>query len=410
MNSFRSFLEAVQLALRSILRQKRRSFLTALGIAVGIASVVTVTALSRSARESVQKQISQLGSNALMVFPRSARPSGVKSATGGSKLSRDDASALEREGLSIKAAAPFYRASIQVVREGSNASASAVGTTLPYFEIRNWNLARGELWTPSAETLGARVAILGSETAANLFGKGDPVGQRVRIGRHSYEVLGVLEEKGQSPFGQNQDEIVLMPMQTMVSRITGGRRNEVHAIIFSAVSSETTLRAKSQAEGLLRQRHGIREGDDDDFMVRSQAEFQAMQEAIYSTLTLLLLGAAAVSLTVGGVGIMNIMLVSVAQRTREIGIRVAVGAHARDIMLQFLTEAVMLCGLGGLLGIGLGYAVLGVLQVTLGWIVTVHLPALFIALGTSTAVGLVFGFFPARNAARLDPVVALGRE
>jgi putative ABC transport system permease protein len=297
-----------------------------------------------------------------------------------------------------------------VIYEGQNADATLVGTRIGYFEIRSWKVARGELWSPASENLSERVVVIGGQTATTLFGSLDPVGRTVRLGRHAYRVLGVLEEKGPSPFGRSQDEIVLMPITTMRSHVVATRPGEVHAILLSATSAATTERAKRQAEAILRQRHRIGEGDEDDFAVRSQAEFQAIQEAIYAALSALLVSIAAVSLVVGGIGVMNIMLVSVTERTREIGIRMAIGAREADILLQFLLEALVLATLGGLVGSALGYGAIVGLARALDWPMKLEPVALATALGVSTAIGLIFGSFPARRAARMDPVTALGRE
>ena len=401
---------ALAMALRAVRRNKLRAGLTILGITIGVAAVVTVIALGRGARENVNAQISNLGSNALMVFPRSARASGVRSTSVGSRLSELDVEMLLRESTSILQAAPFMRSSGQVVFEGTNTSPTIIGTRLPYFSIRNWKVQSGALWSATAESLGDRSVVIGRVTARELFGRDDPVGRTVRIGRHPYQVIGVLEEKGQTPFGQSQDEVVLMPITTMRSYMLFTRPHEVHAILFNATGAETTERAKRQAESILRQRHRIKDGDEDDFRVRSQAEFQAMQDAIYGALSILLVSIACVSLVVGGIGVMNIMLVSVAERTREIGIRMAIGAREWDIMAQFLIEALALAILGGLVGTALGYlAILG-FRTALDWPMKLELMSLLLAVGVSSTIGLVFGFFPARRAARMDPVAALGRE
>jgi putative ABC transport system permease protein len=407
--SLTRFLSAVWIALRAVRRNTLRAALTILGITIGVAAVVTVTALASGARASVSAQISNLGSNSLIVFARSARASGVRT-TAGSKLSEMDSQALVRESTSIHLAAPFLRASGQVIYESRNASPTLVGTRLSYFEIRNWNIDRGELWTAASENISEKVVVIGAQTATDLFGPLDPVGRTLRIGRYAYRVLGVLEEKGPSPFGQSQDEIVLMPITTMRSHVIATRPGETHAIVMSATSAETSDRAKQQAEAILRQRHHIGENDEDDFVVRSQAEFQAMQDAIYAALSALLVSIAAVSLVVGGIGVMNIMLVSVTERTREIGIRLAIGAREADILLQFLLEALVLATLGGLVGSALGYSMVFVFSRAIGWSMKIEPTALAVALGVSTAIGLIFGFFPARRAARLDPVNALGRE
>ncbi len=401
---------AVVIALRAVRRNKLRAALTILGITIGIAAVVTVTALATGARENINNQISNLGSNALIVFARSVRASGARTAQTGSRLSELDSAALVRDSTSIKAAAPFLRAGGQVIYEGQNSKPSIIGSRMSYFEIRNWKVTNGEIWSATAESVSEKVVVIGVQTAKDLFGSLDPVGRTVRIGRHPYRVLGVLEEKGPSPFGQSQDDIVLMPITTMRSHILVTRPFEIHAIMMSATSAETTERAKRQAESILRQRHRIDEGGEDDFIIRSQAEFRAMQDAIYGALSALLIGIAAVSLVVGGIGVMNIMLVSVTERTREIGIRMAIGAREADILIQFLLEALTLATLGGLVGTAFGYGIIVAFSKALDWSMKLEPTALAIALGTSSVIGLVFGFFPARRAARMDPVQALGRE
>jgi len=407
---FLRFYASIMIALRAVRRNKLRAGLTTLGIMIGVAAVVTVTALAKSARESVTSQVSALGNNALIVFPRSARASGAKDSSVASKLVESDAKAIVHESTSVSSAAPFLRLSALLVHEGENATASAIGTKLDYFEIRNWKIASGDVWTREAENTGDKVCLLGKDTAQSLFGPEDPVGQSVRIGRFYFEVVGILEEKGQSPFGQNQDEIVVMPISTMRATMIKSRPGEIHAILFSATTAETTTQAQRQAEAILRDRHHIAEGQDDDFQVHSQAEFQALQDSIFGMLTFLLVGIAAVSLVVGGIGVMNIMLVSVTERTREIGIRMAIGAREGDILVQFLVEALVLATLGGISGTILGYTAVGLFAYALGWSLVPDATTLTIALGTSTTIGLVFGFVPAYRAAGLDPVRALGRE
>jgi len=402
-------LPSILIAFRAVLRNKLRAALTILGITIGVAAVVTMTALGKSARESVTSKVQSLGSNALMIFPRSSRSSGVRSSTG-SRLSELDCEALVRESTSIHLATPFMRANAQAVYEGSNTKSSAIGVRLPYFEIRNLKVIEGEQWTPAAESINEKVVVIGKTTAHDLFGSQDPIGRSIRIGRYPYRVIGLLEEKGQSPFGEDMDQIILMPITTLRTHILGAKPNDTHGIMLSATSPETTERAKNQATAILMQRHHIKEGDDPDFVVRSQAEFQAMQDSIFGMLSLLLVCIAAISLVVGGIGVMNIMLVSVTERTREIGIRMAIGAREMDILVQFLMEAIVLSIGGGLIGTAIGYAAITGLGYALGWSMKLDPSSLTIALGVSSAIGIVFGFFPARRAAKLDPVQALARE
>ncbi len=405
-------LAAVSIAGRAIVRNTLRAVLTIVGIMIGIAAVVTMTALGRGAREAVGGQIASLGSNALIVFPESTRTSGARSGAGGtgSRLSELDCEGLVQGSTSIAAASPFMNAIAQVIYEGENAKPMIIGTRLDYFTIRNWGLTRGALWDTSQESVGARVALIGTTTARDLFGTVDPLGRTIRIGKYPYTVIGILEEKGASPLGQNQDQVVVMPITTMRSKVLPTRAHDVHGLMLSATSPDTTDRAKVQAEAILRQRHRIADGDEDDFVVRSQAEFQALQESVFGALSALLVSIAAISLVVGGIGVMNIMLVGVTERTREIGIRMAIGARELDILVQFLIEAVLLSLLGGVAGTLLGYAAIRGLGSALDLPLTLDRDALYAALVVSTAVGVVFGFFPARRAAQLDPVVALGRE
>jgi len=403
------FLSSVAIALRSVLRNKLRAALTIVGITIGIAAVVTMTALAAGARTQIGGQIASLGTNSLVVFPQSSRSSGAKTTTG-SKLSEGDCQALERESTSIRAAVPFMRSSAQVVYEGRNIKAEVIGSRSTYLDVRNWNITRGEGWTPSSENVSEKAVLIGANTTKELFGTTDPVGRTIRIGKYPYRVIGVLEEKGPSPFGQSQDDVVIMPITTMRSHVRFARPGETDAIFMSATTPETTERAKKQAEAILRQRHHIQEGEEDDFLIRSQAEIKELQESITGLLSMLLVGIAAVSLIVGGIGVMNIMLVSVTERTREIGIRMAIGAREADILTQFLVEALVLTTLGGLSGTAIAYGATFGLSKALEQPMQISGVALVIALTTSTGIGLVFGFFPAYRAAMMDPVQALGRE
>ena len=404
-------LSATLLALRAIRRNVLRATLTVFGILIGITAVCVVTALGRGASASVGNSISNLGSNLIFVFPQTANVTGAKGQQGsGARLTEDDARAIMRESTSVRTWAPVRRAPAQAVFEGRNVATNAIGSTRAYLDVRSWKLEKGDLWEESSENVKEKVCIIGTTVRDGLFGTVDPIGQTVRVGRHPYKVLGVLESKGQAPFGGDQDDIVLMPIGTFASHISWAPKGFAGVLMISAQSAEVTDRAVDQITSILRQRHHIGPGKEPDFAVRSQAEFQAAQKAITGSLTVLLLAVAAVSLLVGGIGVMNIMLVSVAERTREIGIRMAIGAQEADILVQFLVEAIVLSLLGGIAGIGLSFAIVALIGRALGWPMTVEPTALFLALGTSTAIGVVFGFFPARRAAQLDPIQALGRE
>lgn len=387
-----------------------RSSLTVLGIAIGVAAVVSVTALSDGARTTVGGQISQLGSNVLIVFPRNSAASGARDVRSGSRLSDRDIPLLLQGSTSIAAAAPVMFARSQLVSEGQNVAATAIGTTSPYFDMRQWYPTEGRLWSEEEQNLGERVVLLGAQAAKDLFPGRSAVDQSVRIGRHSYRVLAVLAEKGTSPFGQNQDEVAFLPIRSMRARVKGSANASVDGILVSATREDVQTRAQQQTEEILRAAHGTTSPDDDDFVVRSQAEFKALQDTILGAVTLLLIGVAAISLAVGGIGVMNIMLVSVTERTREIGIRMAVGARERDILLQFLLEALLMAIAGGAVGTALAWGVVEIVSSVSGWPMQLSGLALAVALGVSTGIGLVFGLIPAAKAARLEPVKALGRE
>jgi putative ABC transport system permease protein len=406
-----AFITGVRLAIRSIVRSTLRASLTILGILIGVAAVVTVTALGAGARDQVADQIQAMGSNVIMIAPQSAAASGARGALGaGARLTEDDGKAIVRDAVSVAAVAPALRARAQFVAGERNWSSQVIGSNRSFFRVRNWNVRRGAQWDEHDEATKAKVCVLGSTVATKLFGDQDPIGRTVRTGRYTFRVVGVLESKGEAPFGGDQDNMVLMPIGTMRGRVMKTAPGFAGVLLTSATSAETTERAVKQIDSILRQRHGIAEGRDADFWIRTQQEFQAMQGAIYSLLTVLLVCIAAVSLVVGGIGVMNIMLVSVTERTREIGIRMAIGARAADIMLQFLVEAVVLALIGGVAGALTGIGAIAVLGGSLGWPMKLDPVALAVAVATSAATGIAFGFFPARRAAGLDPIVALRHE
>ena len=406
-----AFITGVRLAVRSIVRSTLRASLTILGILIGVAAVVTVTALGAGARDQVSDQIQNMGSNVIMIAPQSAAASGARGAVGaGARLTEDDGKAIVRDAVSVSAVAPALRARAQFVAGERNWSAQVIGSNRSFFTVRSWAVKTGAQWDEHDEATKAKVCVLGSTVATKLFGDQDAVGRTVRTGRYTFRVVGVLESKGEAPFGGDQDNMVLMPIGTMRGRIMRTAPGFAGVLLVSATSADTTQRAVKQIQGILRQRHHIAEDREPDFWIRTQQEFQAMQGAIYSLLTVLLVCIAAVSLVVGGIGVMNIMLVSVTERTREIGIRMAIGARANDIMLQFLVEAVVLALIGGIAGALTGIGAIAVLGGTLGWPMKLDPVALGIAVATSAATGIAFGFFPARRAAGLDPIVALRHE
>jgi len=404
-------MEALRTAIRAIVKSGLRAALTVLGIAIGVIAVVVVTALATGARENVAKQIESLGSNFVIVFPQASTASGARGAQGsGPRLTEDDGRAIQSEAVSVAAVAPVLRARAQLVAGDKNTSTSVIGSNRNFFKVRSWKIARGVAWEDHDEATKTKVLILGSTVAKNLFGDADPIGQTVRIGRHPYKVIGLLETKGQAPIGGDQDDIAVMPIGTLRARVMRTPPGFAGALMISATSAETTDRAVGQIASILRQRHRIPEDREPDFAVRTQKEFQAMQQTIYGLLTVLLVGVAAVSLVVGGIGVMNIMLVSVAERTREIGIRMAIGAREADVRNQFLLEALLLAAIGGVIGATLGTGLVIGLEKTFEWPMSISPGALAISVGTSALTGIVFGFVPARRASRLDPIEALRRE
>jgi putative ABC transport system permease protein len=310
----------------------------------------------------------------------------------------------------VAAVSPAIRASSQVVFGDKNTPTNVSGVNLPYFTIRNWALSHGTFWTEHDEVLKTKTCVLGSTVKRKLFGDTDPVGQTIRIGRYPFRVTGVLESKGDAPFGGDQDDIVIMPITSFRARILKVPPDFAGVLMISATSAETTERAVKQIDAILRQRHHIAEGRAPDFEIHTQKEFQAMQSVIYNLMTLLLVAVAAISLFVGGIGVMNIMLVSVTERTREIGIRMAIGARAHDIRTQFLVEAILLTLLGGILGALLGLGAIATIRHFLEWKMAASPLALSVSIATSALTGIAFGFFPARRAAHLDPIEALRHE
>jgi putative ABC transport system permease protein len=401
---------ALLVALGALRRNALRGVLTAFGILIGVAAVTIVVALGEGATKAVSGRIDSLGENALIVIPRETQQSGIRDESSPPLLTEGDAAALAREAHGVTAAAPLLTGFSQVAWRDSNTTVQVIGTTRDFFKARAWKVHSGSLWAAGAENIGEKVVVVGTTVKDELFHGEDPVGHTVRIGRYPFMVVGLLDEKGQSPFGQDQDNVIAMPTATMRARLQPTRPGQVSRILLSAARPELSARVKREATAILRQRHHLAEGAENDFRIRSQEDFRKAQQQIMGVLSMLLLGIAAVSLVVGGIGVMNIMLVSVAERTREIGIRMAIGAREADIMLQFLVEAVVLAVAGGIAGALLAIGTIAALAHALGWSMAVSPRALAVALLTSTVVGVAFGFVPARRAARLDPIQALRRE
>ena len=409
-----SFLALLRIALRALAVNKLRSALTMLGIVIGVGAVIVMIAVGAGAQARVEEQIRALGSNLLLVMPGSTTAGGVRMGFGsGSTLTEDDVLAINRE-IPEALAAPALRGSAQVVWGNSNWSTQIYGVTPEYLDVRQWPLASGRVFEAGEMQGAAKVCLIGATVAKQLFGAADPIDQSIRIKRVPFTVIGVLDVKGQSMIGTDQDDLILVPIKTARSRVLGtasaARNRSVGTIWVKAAEGVDTKVVEEQVRSLLRQRHRIQPGADDDFSLRNLQEVMAAQEASSRVLALLLAAVASVSLLVGGIGIMNIMLVSVTERTREIGLRMAVGARTRDILGQFLVEAVTLSLIGGLIGVGLGVGASLAIGSFLGWRVLLSPEAIGLAVAFAFVIGVFFGFYPARKAARLNPVEALRFE
>jgi len=407
-----NLLSAAKVSFRSLRANKMRSALTMLGMIIGVAAVIVMVAIGAGANERISAQIASIGSNLLLVLPGSTTSGGLRSGFGGvPTLTMGDARAIGKELPSVSLASPSIRTSAPVVYGNQNWSTIVQGVGPEYLDMREWKTVSGRNFTAAELDAASKVALLGLTVSDTLFGSEDPVGKIVRIKRSPFTVVGVLERKGQSPQGQDQDDTVIMPITTLQKKLyASAHAGTVGVIMVQAVDGDSVKEAERQVVALLRQRHRIGPGQEDDFSVRNLSEMLALAESATRIMSLLLGGIASVSLVVGGIGIMNIMLVSVTERTREIGIRMAVGARERDILSQFLIEAVLLALTGGAVGIVLGGAGAVLISRFAGWSTVISPSAVVLAFGFSAAVGIFFGFYPARKASRLDPIEALRYE
>jgi putative ABC transport system permease protein len=403
------FTNTFRLALRALARNKMRSALTMLGIIIGVGAVIAVVSIGQGAQYMVQQGIQAMGTNVVFVAAGSSRPGGARVGYGGVKtLTVDDMNAILREIPLIKQAAPSVNSRQQVVYGNQNWNTSVTGTTPNFFDIRNWSIQSGSIFSDEEVDLAANVCVIGTTVSKILFLDENPVGKTIRIGTLPFRVDGVLESKGQNVMGQDQDDAIYAPYTTVQRKIAG--ITWVQFINASAVSQVASVAAVDPITSLLRERHRIRRGDDDDFFVRTQSEVADLANQTQSVMTMLLGGIASVSLLVGGIGIMNIMLVSVTERTREIGVRMAVGATESDVQMQFLVEAVTLSMMGGAIGILFGLAGSALISNLLSWPTLISIKAIIAAAFFSAGVGIFFGYYPARKAAHLDPIEALRYE
>jgi putative ABC transport system permease protein len=407
-----TFLQSLLIAVRALRVNKMRALLTMLGIIIGIAAVIAMVAIGAGASKMISDQISSIGSNLLLVLPGSMTSGGMRGGSGSSQtLTYDDAKAIKAECPSVAEVAPTVRGSGQVVYGNQNWSTVLNGVTPEMVTVRDWTLVAGRNISQSDVDGATKNCLLGQTVADNLFGAADPIGKIIRIKKIPFTVIGLLGRKGQSPQGQDQDDVIYLPLRTAQRKILGSQfPNVVGAMMIQAKSAEVLKSAEEEVKALMNQRHRIGPSREVDYTVRNLSEILAVSEQSSKVMSLLLGAVASISLLVGGIGIMNIMLVSVTERTREIGIRIAIGAKRRDILLQFLTEAVLLTTSGGIIGMLLGVAGARLVASLVGWPTLVSPDTIAIAFAFSAGVGVFFGFYPARKAASLNPIEALRYE
>jgi putative ABC transport system permease protein len=405
---------AVRMALGALRSHVLRTALTMLGIIIGVAAVIAMVSVGAGAQRRIADQIRSLGSNAIVILPGAQTSGGIRWGLGSQQtLSEEDARAIAVEVSAVEVAAPSVRGAAQTVFANTNWSTVIQGVTPDYLVARDWEVVNGKMFGQEDVDAAGKVAVLGETVWRSLFDTNDPIGQTIRIKNVPFTVVGVLDAKGQSAFGQDQDDVILIPLSTAKKKVLGANKSNprsVGTISVRVKEADLMEEAEGQIRDLLRQRHRLQGGQDDDFQVRIMSEMFAAQEESARIMTMLLAAIASVSLLVGGIGIMNIMLVSVTERTREIGLRMAVGARSRDILAQFLVEAVTLAVAGGLVGIAIGLLSSESIASLAGWTTEIPPEAIGLAFVFSGAVGVFFGFYPARKASRLDPIEALRYE
>ena len=400
----------LKVASQNIVKNKMRTLLTMLGIVIGVGAVIVMVAVGNGAQTMIQKQISSLGTNLIIVMPGSGQIGGASQGAGTfNKLTVDDADKLKRDATMLSAVSPVVSTRVQVIGGKGNWRTTINGVSPDYLTIRDWAVSSGAVFSDADVKSGRKVALLGATVASSLFPDEDPVGAQIQIGHVPFSVIGVLAAKGQNAGGQDQDDVIIMPSTTAQNRLSGNIR--LGQILASATSADDIGPAQEEIKGLMREAHKLSAaGDEDDFTVRNQTEIAAAATSTTKVMSGLLAAIASISLIVGGIGIMNIMLVSVTERTREIGIRMAIGARGSDVLTQFLVESVAMSVLGGIVGLAVGYAGAALLGHLTGWTTATPVSAVAIAVGFSAAVGVFFGYYPARKAAALNPIQALRYE
>jgi putative ABC transport system permease protein len=400
----------VDIATKSILKNKMRTLLTMLGIIIGVGAVIVMVAVGQGAKSEIQRRIDNLGTNMIVVTQAATRQGGVSQGAGSAgRLTVDDYLALKREGLLLAQVSPVVVAPSQIIGGNTNWRSLVDGVSLDYQTIRDWTVASGRYFDQNDLQTRRKVAVIGKTVADNLFPGQDPVGAQIRIRNEPFQIIGVLAPKGQTAEGTDQDDVVLAPYTTVQTRLTGGF-TFLPQILASTASKQDLPAAQEEIRQILRGSHKLPSYADDDFTIRNQTDLAEAAQGTTDVMTLLLAAIASISLLVGGIGIMNIMLVSVTERTREIGIRMAIGARGGDVLTQFLVESIVMSLIGGAIGVGIGFGGAAILSRATGWQTAIAPQMVVVALGFSVAVGIFFGFYPARKAAALDPIQALRYE